>query len=387
LLYYSVNRTPEKSATRLITIDSPDQPIRLFPGLVVAEYAKGALLFARGRAGAYTLLAQPMTLPDGQLTGEPVEIGRTRISETLGRAVMAASPSGVIVTLGPIESVGHFTWLSRDGRVLDTVGAPAVQMGVELSPDRQQVATFRSGEIWALNLSRPVPSRLTTGVNRHPIWSPDGGQILTLDQGRGNLGFDLVTTTTTSAEVKTLRQAPGFVKPMGWTRDHRLVWIEGMPSGSSIWMMDSNGQAREVFRESAWIAEARVSPDGRWIAYSSNRSGRFEIELSRFPEFGQRYPLSVAGGGYPRWRGDGKEIFFLSADRRLMAASFVAGPSPSVGTPTSLFEVDLVAHPDRLNFAAYEYDAAGDGSRFLINRLVSPPDESLSMIVDWNPPR
>jgi hypothetical protein len=94
LLYYSVNRTPEKSATRLITIDSPDQPIRLFPGLVVAEYAKGALLFARGRAGAYTLLAQPMTLPDGQLTGEPVEIGRTRISETLGRAVMAASPSG-----------------------------------------------------------------------------------------------------------------------------------------------------------------------------------------------------------------------------------------------------------------------------------------------------
>jgi hypothetical protein len=195
-----------------------------------------------------------------------------------------------------------------------------------------------------------------------------------------------VTTTTTSAEVKTLRQAPEFVKPMGWTRDGLLVWVQGMPSGSSIWTMDSSGQARDVFHESAQIAEARVSPDGRWIVYSSNRSGRFEIEVSRFPEFGQRYPLTVAGGRYPRWRADGKEIYFLSADRRLMAASFVAGPSPSVGTPTSLFEVDLVAHPV-LSFAAYEYDAAVDGSRFLINRLVSPPDESLSMIVDWNPPR
>jgi eukaryotic-like serine/threonine-protein kinase len=298
LLYFSVNRTPEKSGTRLSTIDSPDQPISFFPGFAVAESVKGALLFARGRAGAFTLLAQPMALPDGQLTGEPVEIGRTRISETLGRAVMSTSPDGVIVTLGPIESVGQFTWLSRDGRVLQTVGAQAVQMGVELSPDRQQAATFRSGEIWALNLSRPVPIRLTTGVNRHPIWSPDGGQILTLDQGRGILAFDLVTTTTASAEEKTLHQGPDLAKPMGWTRDHRLVWIQGTPSGASIWTMDSNGKASEVFHESAFIAEARVSPDGRWIVYSSNRSGRFEIELSRFPEFGQRYPLSVAGGGY-----------------------------------------------------------------------------------------
>ena len=100
-------------------------------------------------------------------------------------------------------------------------------------------------------------------------------------------------------------------------------------------MMDSKRKASEVFHDNAsFIAEARVSPDGHWIAYSSNRSGRFEIELSRFPEFGQRYPLSVAGGGYPRWRADGKEIYFLSADRRLMAASFAAGSVPVVGTPT-----------------------------------------------------
>ena len=109
--------------------------------------------------------------------------------------------------------------------------------------------------------------------------------------------------------------------------------------------------------------------------------------MSRFPEGGTRYPVSVDGGGYPRWRADGRELYFLSADARLMATTFSTGSRPTIGRPAPLFEARLIAHANRGIFAGYEYDVAADGSRFLINRLVSPPEASMTVIVGWNPMR
>jgi hypothetical protein len=230
-MYYSVNRTPAKSGTRLIGIDDPDKAIAFFPMLAVAEYVRGFLVFPQGRAGTFALLAQPVELPVGQLTGEPMEIGQTRVSETMGRTASATTPSGVIAMLGPVEGMGQFTWISRDGRALEAVGAPASQLGVELSSDGEQLATFRSGDIWTMNLARPVPNRLTqNGVHGHPIWSPDNGQILTLFQ-RGVGSFDLGRTSVATAKMETVREAPNGVKPAGWTREGRLVWIESGTGG------------------------------------------------------------------------------------------------------------------------------------------------------------
>jgi hypothetical protein len=390
LMYFSVNRTPENSGTRIIAIDDPQREISFVPTTAVGEYVKGALIFARSRRGEYSVFAQPLSLPSGQLRGEPVEIGRTRVSETLGRAVLATAPTGVVAMLGPQVSVGQFTWVSRDGRILGTVGPPATQLGVELSPDGQQIATFRSGEIWTIDVSRPVPNLVTTGgQSRHPIWSPDGSRIFYLSQARGIGTFDLLNTSVTTQEVDTILLSPNMVRPVGWTRDGRFVWLTGDPSlaGSRIWTTTGKAAATSVFEDIAWTIEARISPDGRWIAYATNRSGRFEIEVSPFPGFDRRYPVSIDGGGYPRWRHDGGELYFLSADSRLMAASFKPGAPPTIGTATPLFEVRLVAHPDRGSFAAFEYDVSADGSRFLINRLISPPDNSMSVIVNWNPPR
>jgi len=305
--------------------------------------------------------------------------------------VLTTGPTGVVAMLGPVEGIGQFTWISRDGRVLETVGPPASQLGVELSPDQQQLATFRSGEIWTMNLARPVPNRVTQGGgNRHPIWSPDGARILSLFQGRGIGTFDLMTTSVTKGDVETVRQAANAVKPSDWTRDGRSVWIEAGAAGvlgSSILMKSGDGQPVTIVRDSATIFEARVSPDGRWVAYASNRSGRSEIEVSSFPEFGQRHAVSLEGGSYPRWRADGRELYFLSPDGRLMTVTFGAGDPPVIGAPTPLFEVKLNTHPDRWMFAPYAYDVSADGSRFLINRLVSPAEESLSVIVSWSPPR
>lgn len=391
LLYYSVNRDATRSGSRLIAIDEPAKQVSLIPMQGVAEYIKGMLVFVRAPSGTYPLLAQRFSLPAGEVMGEPVEIGRTRISETLGRHVTATSPSGVIASLGPVDEVGQLTWIDRDGRVLGTVGQPAVQLGVELSPDRLQVATFRDRAIWTMNLERAVPTPVTRGTtHRHPLWSADGRDMLTLYQGRGVGTFDLVRTSVVTGATDTVRQALNLARPAGWTSDGRLLFIEGENGarGVSVFTMPTAGSEPErVLGGGALHFEARLSPDGRWIAYATDRSGRFEVEVTSFPHATQRYSVSIDGGGYPRWRADGKELFFLSADNRLMSVSFAGGAPPAIGKPSALFEVRLVAHPDRGSFAEYEYDVTADGSRFLVNRLISPADGSLSIIVNWTPPQ
>jgi Tol biopolymer transport system component len=337
------------------------------------------------------LIAQAVDLPAGRLSGQPVEIGRTRISETFGRYVMSTAPTGVIATLGSPVGIGQFTWMSRDGRVLETIGEPSIQLGVELSPDGQQLATFRSEGIWTMNLSRPVPNRVTPASYRHPIWSPDGTKILSLFQGRGIGTFDLVLTSLTTGRTESwLESTAGLFKPMSWSRDGRTIVFIQPDKGRSpvIWKMPADSpQKASVYLENAQIFEARLSPDGQWMAYATDRSGRFEIEVRSFPTPGPAFAVSTEGGGFPRWRADGRELYYLSANARLTAATFTPGAPPSIGRAAPLFEVRLVSHPDRGSFAASEYDVNSDGSRFLVNRLVSPPETSLTIIANWSPPR
>jgi hypothetical protein len=390
LLFYSVKKTPEASGIRLISIDVPDRVVASIQARGAGEYVNGFLVFVPWAfSGPSPVLAQQLTLPAGELIGKPTEIGQTRISEVLGRHLVSTAPAGVIATLGPLDAVGQYTWITRDGRTLDRVGAPGKQLGVELSPDRQQLAAVRSDELWTMDLARPVPVRLGSGgQHRHPVWSPDGRRLLLMNQSRGIGTFELVHAGVTSGDVATVLQRSSVIKPVGWMRDGRLVWIAAGQTGSaqsSIQILAAGRQPEEVLVDSAsFIFEARVSPDERWIAYSSNRSGRFEIEVSSFPTSGRRYPVSTEGGGFPRWRADGRELYYLSADSRLMAVSFAADSGPAIGTPVPLFEVRLVAHPDRGTFAEYEYDVNADGSQFLINRLMVPPDPNMSVIVNWN---
>ena len=348
-----------------------------------AEYLSGFLLVVEGE-GAPQIVGRRMS-PDGQLSGEPVVIADTRISEVSGRFVMSASPAGVIATLGPDAPVGQFTWIARDGRVLESVSAPATQFGVETSPDGQHVVTTRDGEIWTMSFSRPVPTRLARG--RHPMWSPDGERVVTLQQPGGGT-FSIVATSTISGATETIHQDTYAIRPTGWLNDGRLIWIRYRPEGpSEIWARPPNGKPELILQNGARITEARVSPDGRWIAYATNRSGRFEIEVRGLAAGERSHPVSIDGGGYPRWRKDGRELYYLSADGRLMAVAFTPGTTPTIGAPTSLFEAAVLAHVNRGGLGAeFEYDVNAEGSRFLINRLVAPGDPSMTIIVNWTPP-
>jgi Tol biopolymer transport system component len=392
LVYFSPNRAPAKNGTRLISVDAPERAVNFFTGMASAEYVNDRIMFIRPETPG-SLLAQRVTLPGGQLDGEPIAVGRARISETFGRHVMSTSAAGVVAFLPPPDALGQFTWMSRDGRVLETVGTPEAHFGVELSPDRQRLATVQSSAVWTLDLARPVASRLSRVANRHPMWSPDGTRIASVYQGRGDGTFDLeLTATSTGSFTPLFQQGAANLKPVGWTRDGKmLVFIQTVDKSTarSIWTMPVNDpqKAAPYLQDAAQNLEARLSPDNKWIAYATDRSGRFEVEVQSFPTPGVRHQISLEGGGYPRWRADGRELYFLSADSRVMAVAITPGDPPAFGRPTSLFEVKLVAHPDRANFGAYEYDVNADGSRFLINRQVAEPVTSMTIIVDWTPQR
>jgi Tol biopolymer transport system component len=394
LLYFSVNRTPENSGSRIVSVDEPGRTVNFVRSQGVAEYANGHLLVPQAPGMfARRLVAQRLSLPDGRLLGDPVDVGGIRISETLGRFVTSANAAGVVAILPPEAPKGQLTWINRDGRVLESIGAPETQYGVELSPTRREVATFRDGDIWTLDLARPVWNKVTRGANWRPIWSPDGTRIATRYQGRGIGTFDLEITSVATGSFTTLLESTGGVTPFGWTRDGQtLVFDQGEQAKSTttpgIWTIglgDPRKATPYVQNDGARHIEARLSPDDKWLAYATDRSGRFEIEVRSFPVPGPRYVVSLEGGGYPRWRADGRELYFVAGTSRLMAVAVTPGDPPRFSAPTQLFDVDLVSHPTRGFFDAFEYDVAADGSRFLVNRLVSPSDTSMTIIVNWSP--
>ena len=188
----------------------------------------------------------------------------TRISETLGRFVVATAPTGVVAMLGPVDAIGQFTWI-EPGRSRARHRRPAHQpIRRRAVARRKQLATYRSGEIWTMNLARPVPDPgHGSGPNRHPIWSPDGTHMLTLLQGRGIGTFDLVTTTMTTGGVATALQGANMQKPMGWTRDGRLVWIAAEVRGAarrrSVTMLPGDEPVLILRRERSDVRSAGVS--------------------------------------------------------------------------------------------------------------------------------
>jgi hypothetical protein len=245
----------------------------------------------------------------------------------------------------------------------------AMQIGARIGATEQ-------GDTW-----QQLASRLVAGRHAYRDEVP----------GRGIGTFDLEITSVATGSFTPLMESTLNVTPLGWTRDGQtLVFNQSQlntPAAIGIWTIGLGHprKATPYLQEDAMNLEARLSPDDKWLAYATNRSGRFEIEVRSFPVPGPRYVVSLEGGGYPRWRADGRELYFIAGTSRVMAVSVTPGDPPRFSAPTPLFEVDLVTHPSRVFFAAFEYDVAADGSRFLVNRLVSPADTSMTIIVNWSP--
>jgi Tol biopolymer transport system component/tRNA A-37 threonylcarbamoyl transferase component Bud32 len=366
---------------------------RLLDAEAPAVYTStGHLLFVREGK----LLAQAFDPNRLELRGKPVPIANRTLEET----TLSASAAGPIAYRRPSAESGQrqFAWLDRSGRELNRVVYPDTSaVGPSLSRDGRRVAVFRfvSGnmDIWSYDTGRRTWDRLTVdpGDDIFPLWSPDGtGMVFGSNRngGRMNLFRTFLGAAPASEELLLSTSQPKF--PMDWSSDGRFLLYESLDPGRGfdIWALPLAGdkQPFAVVQTDFNDRLPQFSPDGKWVAYQSDKTGRFEIYLRPFPGPGPDTRVSIDGGTQVRWDPSGKELFFIAADARLMSVPvrFASQGEVEPGKPIGLFATNTGSSAMVAN--RQEYAVAPDGQSFVMNSaLIGPSAPPISVILNWKP--
>jgi serine/threonine protein kinase len=342
-------------------------------------YGAGNLLYVRDRR----LMAQPFSVDRLESTGPPVPIAQQELEKdpAFSQAGFSASGNGVLVFQSAADSPSRLVWFdSSSGKELQQM--PEVGYNYpHLSPSGRFLAVFsddeHNGRYYArvCDLERRVSTRLSDTLMDAPgmIWSRDGKRI-TYAAIRGGIYYVEEIASDGSGAPRVLLKGAKMI-PNDWSPDGHLVfmdWAKGLPQRLAVYSA-SDHQVTEL---AAGGAEAQFSPDGKWIAYI-DRFYRFSIVVEPFPGPGGRIQISSASGAQPRWSRDGRQIFYIQPDRKLMAVSFDPHKG-SAGAPRVLFQTRIVAP----NFALFQYDVSPDG-RFLINSFPSNSSSPLTLLTGW----
>jgi Tol biopolymer transport system component len=367
---------------------------RLFDADTPAVYTAGHLLYVRQG----TLFAQRFDPERMTLDGDPAPVAAHVAAGTRAEiAALSASPAGPIVyRSGSPGGKRQFVWFDRDGRELTRVGSPH-DFGpsyLAIAPDGRRLAVQRTDggntDVWLIDLIRGNADRFTTEPEADiaPLWSPDGTRIV-YSSRRGR--FNLYERSTAGTPAKDLVLSDEAKSVTDWSSDGDFLLFRSLGRGSDwdIWAlpMDPRGKQFPVVQTMFEERDAQFSPDGKWIAYQSNKSGRFEIYLQRFPTGGEPHPISTNGGVQARWRHDGRELFYLAPDGRLTAVplTFTSdGALPEVGTPSPLFAPAVSSLRD---IARHHYIVSADDQRFLFDTLVEEAASPVVVLLNWIPPK
>jgi Tol biopolymer transport system component/tRNA A-37 threonylcarbamoyl transferase component Bud32 len=356
--------------------------------------ASGFLFFVREGA----LFAQRFDLTTHELRDQPVPVAEQVAVDSGAFLGGFTAQAGVVAfRTGGAGGRRQLTWFDRTGKIVDTVGAPdtAVLTGAEVSPDGRRVAVNRllngNLDIWLIELTKGALSRLTFDptLDAWPHWTPDGERIVYSSNVKGN--YNLYERSASGGGSSRLLVDSDQAKiPQDVSPDGQLLIYASLDPQSAfdLWTLPLSGAStptvflKTPFQES----DAQFSPDGRWVAYHSNESGRYEVYVQPLNEQQGRIQVSTGGGAQPRWRRDTKEIFYVSLDSRIMAASVTpaaSGNGLEFGTPGPLFAVDITGGPILLNNTQH-YWASRDGQRFLINVSIDPTPP-ITLLYNWNP--
>ncbi|HEX9655605.1 MAG TPA: protein kinase [Bacteroidota bacterium] len=352
----------------------------------------GVLLFVKEQS----LLAQKFDIDEGTVSGDPIAVAQdVGYVPLVGKAAYSVSQNGVLATGGGRDVNRQLTWFDRSGKAIGVLGTPGNFFDIALSPDEKRVATqlwdLQGGnsDIWVLDVVRNQASRFTfaTTVEDDPVWSPDGNWIgfSSSKEGAPNVYRKLSTGAGSeiAAHTSTL---PLF--PTDWSPDGKFILVERQDPRTKfdLWVLPVDGSMKPVpVAESEydeWLG--KFSPDGRWIAYASNESGRYEVYVRSFSYSEQntlvgKWQVSTNGGGQPHWRRDGKELYYISPDKTLMAVPIKGLTTFEYGTAHALFRTDV----DNFD-APNRYVVAKNGQQFLINIPMEEVNQSPSTItVNW----
>ncbi len=370
---------------RLASLDG-GEPRAVMAGQSRVEFAPpGFLLYVRDN----TLVAQPFDSKSGALAGDPVPLAQDLGIDAVGLAHFSASHNGVVAFRSGEAGGGRLTWVDREGGSEEPVGEPADVAATALSPDGRWLAMALKStgssfsDIWVRDLTRGVTSRFSFGEesDENPVWSPDGSRIAWGTQKGGQ--FDIaVKTVGGTGEEEILLEAEGNQFPSSWSPDGKsLLYITLDPETS--WDMDvlplEGDRTPRPFAHSNFVElRGRFSPDGRWVAYQSNESGRGEVYVQAFPGPGGKWQISTAGGAEPQWAPDGEELFYLSQGQ-IMRVAVQTGPSFEAGIPEPLFGVAL--RPITTN---NRYLLSRDGRRFLLlSSLLQDSTPPTTVVLNW----
>ncbi len=385
-LYYAGSHASTGLPNNTVFLGSLDskESRPLFQARSDAVYSSGHLLFAQ----ATTLLARRFDAKRLVLAGEafPVAEG-VRYDDLLTCALYSASETGTLAYHGGGTELSRLVWLDRTGKQIGSVGAPGRYSRPRLSPDGRRLAIEvrdpGNADIWMHDLSRGLATRFTfdPAEDRTPIWTPDGSSLFFSRRNGNALEFYLKPAAGSGAE-RMLASIKVIGEVNDRTSDGRSVILQTFGVGSNAaWDLSilsiADGKLTTLRSTPFSETAGAFSPDGRWIAYFSNESGRFEVYVQPFPGPGGRWQVSGAGGETPKWRSDGRELYYVAPGGRLMAVEVKTGESFEAGPPRFLFQTKLRRLPGP------QYDPSPDGQRFLVN--LSEEDRSLpaTVVLNW----
>lgn len=345
--------------------------------------APDLLLFGRGRA----LMAQPFDPGKLQMTGEAFPVADMIASSEITRmSFFSSSPNGALV-YRPDSQDGALiqpAWYNRDGKLIRAAGEPRHYRQGTLSPDEKRFAaqildsTSRNSDIWMLDLTSGILSRMTSDrANKDTVaWSPDGREILFSSNKTGVL--NLYRKMAGGGDEQLIHAATEAVYPAEWLKDGSFTFMN--TNGKSFYRLAPGaGMKPETLLKTDFSKDGlRVSPDGRWAAYNTNESGRQEVYVAAFPSFTERRQVSSSGGVQGYWRKDGRELFYLSLDGKMVSVPIQPGTALEAGIPKVLF-------PTRIRAASVmdQFAVSGDGQRFLLLESLESESKPFTIVLNW----
>jgi len=401
-LYFAAASEYDKMGIDIGDLDSHSS-LRIVAADTNAAYARNSsdgsehLLFARHGA----LNSQTFDPAQFRTVGDPVTVSPEVNYAPLSRyAQFSASDSGILAYVTGTPFNQELTWFDRLGATLGRVGEPGDFNGLHLSPDGKRVILIRSDPemylgVWSIDLARGSSSRVTSGaVDFSPVWSPDASQVVFARAVQAERGMTLSLAPASGGSTLRLRDITGAGFPSDWSSNKRYVAYTGYvgQGGAGIYILPlQQGKAGEPWEYlqtehnegGAVFSPAQGDGDPKWIAYTSDESGRNEVYIQSFPKAGTKLQVSLAGGSDVQWKPDAKELYYLAPNDDLMALDITTSPKLEAGLPRRMFRISspTVFPAHSLNYA--NYAPARDGQRFLVSRTIAGPASSISVVTNW----
>ena len=385
-LYFEFGGAQREGRLMAASLDASEKPRQILSLDSLAQYAPpGFLLYVKEG----TLVAHPFDMSALKVVGEPVPIAEQMGATSNGLADFSASQDGVLVYRGGVSNERRLVWLDRSGKELSEVEKPASYYSTALSPDGSRLAMAigdsRSDkdDIWIRDLARGVTSRFTfdPANDDDPLWSPDGSRVVFSSDRKGVPSLYGKDASGTGPEQE-LWSCGDELSPDDWSRDGRFIAVSRLTtkSGYDVWIYPNDAKAKPF----PFIATPfqdllpSFSPDGRFVTYMSNETGRFEIYVQQFPGPGGKWQVSANGGLEPHWSVDGKSIYYRTAGK-IMVAPVQEEPTFTAGVPQPLFDAATQQGNTRNKFLVTR-----DGQKFL---LLSPVGRErispMTVVLHW----